>query len=58
MMWRHCFATDEWGWELSGGIVADRKMALRHTAISLLLALGVPPHVVREIVGTATSRSP
>ncbi len=24
---------------------------LRHTAVSLLLALGVPPHVVREIVG-------
>lgn len=24
---------------------------LRHTAVSLLLALGVPPHVIREIVG-------
>lgn len=24
---------------------------LRHTAVSLLLALGVPPHVVREIAG-------
>jgi integrase len=26
---------------------------LRHTAVSLLLDLGVPPHVVREIVGHA-----
>jgi integrase len=24
---------------------------LRHTAVSLLLALGVPPHVVQEIAG-------
>ncbi|WP_189163132.1 tyrosine-type recombinase/integrase [Sphaerisporangium melleum] len=26
-------------------------MDIRHTAVSLLLDLGVPPHVVREIVG-------
>lgn len=26
---------------------------LRHTCVSLLLDLGVPPHVVREIVGHA-----
>ena len=31
--------------------------ALRHMAVSLLLALGVPAHVVREIAATATSRS-
>ncbi|MEO3813053.1 hypothetical protein ABGB17_28960 [Sphaerisporangium sp. B11E5] len=24
---------------------------MRHTAVSLLLDLGVPPHMVREIVG-------
>lgn len=24
---------------------------LRHTAVSMLLALGVPPHIVREIAG-------
>ncbi|GAA0413277.1 hypothetical protein GCM10009530_77300 [Microbispora corallina] len=24
---------------------------LRHTCVSLLLDLGVPPHIVREIVG-------
>jgi 8-oxo-dGTP pyrophosphatase MutT (NUDIX family) len=23
MLWRHRFATDEWGWELPGGIVDD-----------------------------------
>jgi integrase len=40
------------------GLETLRFHDLRHTAVSLLLALGVPPHVVREIVGTATSRSP
>ena len=30
---------------------------LRHTAVSLLLALGVPPHVSGRSSGTATSRS-
>lgn len=33
------------------GVPALRFHDLRHTAVSLLLALGVPPHVVREIVG-------
>ena len=35
----------------SAGLGALRFHDLRHTAVSLLLALGVPPHVVREIVG-------
>ncbi len=33
------------------GVPTLRFHDLRHTAVSLLLALGVPPHVVREIVG-------
>lgn len=33
------------------GVPALRFHDLRHTAVSLLLALGVPPHVVHEIVG-------
>jgi integrase len=33
------------------GVPSLRFHDLRHTAVSLLLALGVPPHVVREIAG-------
>jgi integrase len=33
------------------GLGPLRFHALRHTAVSLLLALGVPAHVVREIAG-------
>ncbi len=33
------------------GLEAYRFHDIRHTAVSLLLDLGVPPHVVREIVG-------
>jgi Phage integrase family len=33
------------------GIAEHRFHELRHTAVSLLLDLGIPPHVVREIVG-------
>jgi len=33
------------------GVATLRFHDLRHTAVSLLLALGVPPHVVREIAG-------
>lgn len=35
----------------SAGLGTLRFHDLRHTAVSLLLALGVPPHVVREIAG-------
>ncbi|MBW0103657.1 tyrosine-type recombinase/integrase [Pseudonocardia sp. KRD291] len=35
----------------AAGLGSLRFHDLRHTAVSLLLALGVPPHVVREIVG-------
>lgn len=35
----------------AAGLGTLRFHDLRHTAVSLLLALGVPPHVVREIVG-------
>lgn len=35
----------------AAGLGRMRFHDLRHTAVSLLLALGVPPHVVREIVG-------
>jgi integrase len=35
----------------AAGLDALRFHDLRHTAVSLLLALGVPPHVVREIAG-------
>jgi integrase len=33
------------------GLADVRLHDTRHTCVSLLLALGVPPHVVREIVG-------
>lgn len=33
------------------GVATLRFHDLRHTAVSLLLALGEPPHVVREIAG-------
>ena len=33
------------------GLGATRFHDLRHSAVSLLLDLGVPPHVVQEIVG-------
>jgi integrase len=36
---------------IKAGVPWLRFHDLRHTAVSLLLALGVPPHVVREIVG-------
>lgn len=36
---------------VNAGVPSLRFHDLRHTAVSLLLALGVPPHVVREIVG-------
>ncbi len=35
------------------GLGAVRFHDLRHTCVSLLLDLGAPPHVVREIVGHA-----
>ena len=35
----------------AAGLGRMRFHDLRHTAVSLLLALGIPPHVVREIVG-------
>ena len=35
----------------AAGLSAYRFHDLRHTAVSLLLDLGVPPHVVKEIVG-------
>lgn len=35
----------------AAGLGTIRFHDLRHTAVSLLLALGVPPHVVREIAG-------
>jgi integrase len=35
----------------SAGLGAVRLHDLRHTCVSLLLDLGVPPHIVREIVG-------
>jgi integrase len=35
----------------AAGLSAYRFHDLRHTAVSLLLDLGVPPHVVRETVG-------
>lgn len=35
----------------AAGLGRLRFHDLRHTAVSLLLALGVPPHVVREIAG-------
>ena len=33
------------------GLGATRLHDLRHTCVTLLLDLGTPPHVVREIVG-------
>jgi integrase len=36
---------------MKAGLPTLRFHDLRHTAGSLLLALGVPPHVVREIAG-------
>jgi integrase len=33
------------------GLGATRFHDLRHTCVTLLLDLGTPPHVVREIVG-------
>jgi integrase len=35
----------------AAGLGAVRLHDLRHTCVSLLLDMGVPPHVVREIVG-------
>lgn len=35
----------------AAGLEAVRFHDTRHTCVSLLLALGVPPHIVREIVG-------
>jgi integrase len=42
------------GWgriRAAAGLDGMRFHDMRHTCASLLLALGVPPHVVREIVG-------
>lgn len=38
------------------GLPQLRLHELRHSAVSLLLALGVPPHIVQRIVGHADSR--
>ncbi len=35
----------------TAGLGATRVHDLRHTCVTLLLDLGAPPHVVREIVG-------
>ncbi|WP_432926938.1 tyrosine-type recombinase/integrase [Microbispora sp. CA-135349] len=35
----------------TAGLGTVRLHDLRHTCVSLLLDLGVPPHIVREIVG-------
>ena len=36
---------------VAAGLPGVRFHDLRHTCVTLLLDLGVPPHVVREIVG-------
>jgi integrase len=40
----------------AAGLDALRFHDLRHTAVSLLLALGVPPHVVKEIAGHSDAK--
>ncbi|MFC0861860.1 tyrosine-type recombinase/integrase [Sphaerimonospora cavernae] len=35
----------------AAGLGPVRLHGLRHTCVSLLLDLGIPPHIVREIVG-------
>ncbi|GIH48715.1 Phage integrase family protein [Microbispora rosea] len=35
----------------AAGLGSVRLHDLRHTCVSLLLDMGIPPHIVREIVG-------
>ncbi|MBG6092803.1 integrase [Actinomadura viridis] len=35
----------------AAGLESMRFHDMRHTCVSLLLALGIPPHIVRDIVG-------
>ncbi|SFQ49016.1 Phage integrase family protein [Actinomadura madurae] len=40
----------------TAGLESMRFHDMRHICVSLLLALGIPPHIVRTSSGTATSK--
>ena len=50
MMWRHRFATDEWGWELPGGIVDPGEDALAAAGREVLEETGWRPRSLRHLL--------
>lgn len=49
MMWRHRFVTDEWGWELPGGIVDASEDALAAAGREVLEETGWRPGELRHL---------
>lgn len=49
MMWRHRFGTDEWGWELPGGIVDTGEDALAAAGREVLEETGWRPNPLRHL---------
>lgn len=49
MMWRHRFVTDEWGWELPGGIVDAGEDALAAAGREVLEETGWRPGELRHL---------
>jgi 8-oxo-dGTP pyrophosphatase MutT (NUDIX family) len=50
MMWRHRFATDEWGWELPGGIVEAGENAATAAAREVEEETGWRPGPVEHLI--------
>lgn len=50
MMWRHRFATDEWGWELPGGIVDAGETAIETAAREVEEETGWRPVALEHVV--------
>jgi 8-oxo-dGTP pyrophosphatase MutT (NUDIX family) len=50
MLWRHRFATDEWGWELPGGIADQGEQPVDTAVREVVEETGYRPALVEQLV--------